>query len=48
MAKTIVEKLSLNKYQRAAVLNAPVGKDYMAGLVDYETELTTDSIPVVR
>ncbi|WP_251551970.1 YdeI/OmpD-associated family protein [Neobacillus muris] len=39
MAKTIVEKLNLKKYAKAAVLNLPEGADYMAGLEGYDSEL---------
>lgn len=39
MAKTIVEKLNLQKYKKVAVLNLPDGADYLAELADYDTEL---------
>lgn len=39
MAKTIVEKLNLQKYKKAAVLNVPEGSDYLAELEGYDTEL---------
>ncbi|MED3571104.1 YdeI/OmpD-associated family protein [Cytobacillus praedii] len=39
VAKTIVEKLNLQKYQKAAVLNLPEGADYLAELADYDKEL---------
>jgi hypothetical protein len=39
MAKTIVEKLNLRKYERAAVLHKPEGEDPLAGLEAYDTEL---------
>lgn len=39
MAKTIVEKLNLQKYKKAAVLHVPNGADYLAELTDYDTEL---------
>lgn len=39
MAKTIVEKLNLTKYKKAAVLNLPEGADYLEGLAGYDTEL---------
>ncbi|WP_416827949.1 YdeI/OmpD-associated family protein [Ectobacillus polymachus] len=39
MAKTIVEKLNLQKYKKAAVLDLPDGADYLAELADYDTEL---------
>ncbi|MBD1379805.1 YdeI/OmpD-associated family protein [Metabacillus arenae] len=40
MTKTIVEKLNLQKYKKAAVLDLPNGADYLAELTDYDTELT--------
>lgn len=40
MAKTIVEKLNLQKYKKVAVLDLPDGTDYLAELADYDTELT--------
>jgi len=42
MAKTIVEKLNLQKYEKAAVLNVPEGSDYLAELDGYDTELNKD------
>jgi hypothetical protein len=42
MAKTIVEKLNLQKYEKAAVLNVPEGSDYLTGLEGYDTELNKD------
>lgn len=39
MSKTIVEKLNLNKYKKAAVLNMPDGEDLLPGLAGYDTEL---------
>lgn len=39
MAKTIVEKLNLQKYKKAAVLDQPEGEDLLAGLEQYDTEL---------
>lgn len=39
MAKTIVEKLNLRKYKKAAVLYKPEGEDLLAGLENYDTEL---------
>lgn len=39
MAKTIVEKLNLQKYKKAAVLHQPEGEDLLAGLEQYDTEL---------
>ncbi len=40
MAKSIVEKLHLTKYEKAVVLHLPEGKDYLAELKDYDTELS--------
>lgn len=39
MAKTIVEKLNLQKYDQVAVLNKPEGSDYLAELTGYDTSL---------
>lgn len=39
MAKTIVEKLKLLKYDQVAVLNKPEGTDYLAELTGYDTSL---------
>ncbi|MCC2686906.1 MAG: hypothetical protein K0R75_3805 [Paenibacillaceae bacterium] len=39
MDKTIVEKLNLNKYDKAAVLNMPEGENLLAGLKPHDTEL---------
>ena len=39
MAKTIVEKLNLQKYKKVAVLHLPDGADYLAELSDYDTDL---------
>lgn len=39
MSKTIVDKLNLRKYKKAAVLNQPEGEDLLAGLESYDTEL---------
>lgn len=39
MAKSIVEKLNLHKYDQVAVLNQPEGSDYLAELTDYDTTL---------
>ncbi|WP_054954643.1 YdeI/OmpD-associated family protein [Paenibacillus dakarensis] len=39
MSKSIVEKLKLNKYKQAAVLNQPEGTDYLAELTNYDTEI---------
>ena len=39
MSKSIVEKLSLKKYERVAILNQPEGTNVLAELSDYDTEL---------
>lgn len=39
MAKTIVEKLNLQKYEKAAILYLPEGADYLADLAHYDREL---------
>ena len=39
MAKTIVEKLNLKKYKKAAVLGLPEGADYLTELSNYDREL---------
>lgn len=39
MAKTIVEKLHLQKYDQVAVLDEPEGTDYLAELAGYDTTL---------
>ncbi|MFJ7952546.1 YdeI/OmpD-associated family protein [Lysinibacillus sp. NPDC096418] len=40
MTKTIVQKLNLNKFEKAAVLHLPPGTDYLAELHEYDTEFT--------
>ncbi|GHI00761.1 YdeI/OmpD-associated family protein [Neobacillus kokaensis] len=47
MAKTIVEKLNLQKYKRAAILNLPDGSEYFAGLEGYETELSEGAFDLI-
>lgn len=47
MAKTIVEKLNLQKYEKVAVLNLPDGPNYLAGLTDYDTELSDGSYDLI-
>ncbi len=47
MAKTIVEKLNLQKYKKAAVLNLPDGADYFADLADYDTKLTDGTYDLI-
>ncbi|MCQ6561310.1 YdeI/OmpD-associated family protein [Paenibacillus mendelii] len=39
MAKSIVDKLNLHKYDSAAVLDAPEGTDYFAEMTGYDTAL---------
>jgi len=39
MAKTIVEKLNLHKYEKAAVLGLPEGTDYLSQLSAFDTNL---------
>lgn len=39
MAKTIVEKLNLQKYDQVAVINKPEGSEYLAELSGYDTSL---------
>ncbi|SFF19013.1 Bacteriocin-protection, YdeI or OmpD-Associated [Paenibacillus catalpae] len=43
MSKTIVEKLSLHKYKKAAVLHQPEGHKALADLEHYDTKLQTGS-----
>ncbi|NIK71313.1 YdeI/OmpD-associated family protein [Paenibacillus sp. BK720] len=43
MSKTIVEKLNLHKYKKAAVLHLPEGSEALAGLEPYESELQAGS-----
>jgi hypothetical protein len=47
MAKTIVEKLNLQKYKKAAVLHLPDGADYLSELADYDTELTESNYDLI-
>lgn len=47
MAKTIVEKLNLQKYKKVAVLHLPDGADYLAELTDYDTELTDSTYDLI-
>lgn len=47
MAKTIVEKLNLHKYERVAVLNQPAGVDYLAELPDYDTKLNESAYDLI-
>lgn len=45
--KTIVEKLNLQKYKKVAVLHLPDGADYLAELVDYDTELIDSAYDLI-
>lgn len=47
MAKTIVEKLNLQKYEKKAVLNVQEGSDYLTDLADYDTDLITSSYDLI-
>ncbi|WP_449540164.1 YdeI/OmpD-associated family protein [Ferdinandcohnia sp. Marseille-Q9671] len=39
MAKSLVEKINLQKYGKKAVLHIPEGTDYLSDLTDYDTTL---------
>lgn len=47
MAKTIVEKLNLQKYKKAAVLNQPEGADYFADLEGFDSEIKAPSYDLI-
>ena len=47
MAKTIVEKLNLQKYKKVAVLNLPDGANYLAELTDFDTELHENTYDLI-
>ncbi|HWO76849.1 MAG TPA: YdeI/OmpD-associated family protein [Bacillus sp. (in: firmicutes)] len=47
MAKSITEKLSLQKYKNVAVLNLPDGADYLEELNDYDTKLSGSSYDLI-
>jgi hypothetical protein len=47
MAKTVVEKLNLQKYKKVAVLNLPDGANYLAELPDYDTELADSKYDLI-
>lgn len=47
MTKTIIEKLNLQKYKKAAVLNLPEGANYMEELKDYDTALNDSSYDLI-
>lgn len=47
MAKTIVEKLSLQKYKKVAVLNLPDGANYFAELAEFDTALIESTYDLI-
>ncbi|GGH31061.1 YdeI/OmpD-associated family protein [Paenibacillus segetis] len=47
MAKSIVEKLNLHKYDHVAVLNAPAGSDYLPELTGYDTTLKDSAYDLI-
>lgn len=47
MTKTIVEKLNLQKYKKAALLHVPEHADYFNELTDYDTELKDSSYDLI-
>jgi len=47
MSKSIVEKLNLHKYERAAVLSQPEGSHYVEGLSSYDTELVKEAYDLI-
>lgn len=47
MTKTIVQKLNLQKYKKAAILNTPEGSDYFADLSAYDTQLGNDKYDLI-
>ncbi|GIN86669.1 hypothetical protein J6TS2_30550 [Heyndrickxia sporothermodurans] len=47
MTKTIVEKLNLQKYKKAAVLNLPEGATYLSELTEYDTELKDQTYDLI-
>ncbi|MEM1505166.1 YdeI/OmpD-associated family protein [Domibacillus sp. 8LH] len=47
MPKTIVEKLNLKKYEKAAVLNLPDGADYLTELHNYDTDLANSKYDLI-
>ncbi|MCM3653124.1 YdeI/OmpD-associated family protein [Metabacillus litoralis] len=47
MVKTIVEKLSLQKYENVAVLHLPERSDYLVELTNYDTELTGSNYDLI-
>ncbi|SEU10871.1 YdeI/OmpD-associated family protein [Paenibacillus sp. NFR01] len=47
MEKTIVEKLNLQKYNKAAVLHHPEGEEWLGGLAAYDTELLSPGYDLI-
>lgn len=47
MSKSIVEKLGLQKYKHAAILNQPDGTDYFPDLTGYDTVLKDGSYDLI-
>ena len=47
MAKSIAEKLNLNKYEKKLILNVPEGADYFSDLSDYEKGFTEGSYDLI-
>lgn len=47
MAKSLVEKLNLHKFQKAAVLYRPEGEDNLSELAAYDTELSGDRYDLI-
>lgn len=47
MSKTIVEKLNLLKFEKAAVLNKPEDEHSLSGLGEYDTELKDGSYDLI-
>lgn len=47
MSKSIVEKLGLQKYKHAAILNQPDGMDYFPDLTGYDTVLKSDPYDLI-
>jgi uncharacterized protein YdeI (YjbR/CyaY-like superfamily) len=47
LSKTIVEKLNLQKYKKAAVLHMPQGKSYLADLKSYDTQLKEEKYDLI-
>jgi hypothetical protein len=47
MAKTITEKLNLQKYEKKAVLKVPEGSDYLSDLTNYDIEIIESSYDLI-